>query len=91
MAEGRFIDVNEGLSRLTGYTREELIGRTTLELGLWADPSERAIVLQEMREQGRLSNREGQLRTKSGEIRISHGLRRIDPTRVHSLPDLFGP
>ncbi len=69
VAEGRFIDVNEGFSRLTGYRREEVIGRTTLELGLWADPSERAIVLREMQEQGHLHNREGRLRTKSGEIR----------------------
>jgi PAS domain S-box-containing protein len=69
VAEGRFIDVNDEFSRLTGYAREEVIGRTTVELGLWADPSERAIVLQEMRERGRLHNREGQLRTKAGEIR----------------------
>ena len=69
VAEGRLCDVNEGLSRLTGYAREELIGRTTLELGLWADPSERAIVLRELQEQGSLHNREGLLRTKSGEIR----------------------
>jgi PAS domain S-box-containing protein len=69
LTEGRFIDVNEGFSRLTGYTREEVIGRTTLELGLWVDPSERAIVLREMQEQGYLHNREGRLRTKSGEIR----------------------
>ncbi|HSL05505.1 MAG TPA: PAS domain S-box protein, partial [Nitrospiraceae bacterium] len=69
MPEGRFFDVNEGFTRLTGYTREEVIGRTTLELGLWADPSERAVVLQEIQEQGHLHNREGRLRTKSGEIR----------------------
>ena len=62
-------DVNEAFSRLTGYTREEAIGRTTLELGLWADPSEREIVLREIQEQGYLHNREGLLRTKSGEIR----------------------
>jgi PAS domain S-box-containing protein len=69
VAEGRFIDVNEGFSRLTGYTREEVIGRTTFELGMWADPSQRAIVLQELQKQGSLHNREGLLRTKFGEIR----------------------
>jgi PAS domain S-box-containing protein len=69
MPEGRFFDVNEGFTRLTGYAREEVIGRTTVELGLWADPSERAIVLREVQEQGHLHNREGRLRTKSGEIR----------------------
>ena len=69
VAEGRFIDVNEGFSRLTGYMREEVMGRTTLELGLWADLSERESVLREIREQGYLHNREGLLRIKSGEIR----------------------
>jgi PAS domain S-box-containing protein len=69
VAEGRFIDVNEGFSQLTGYKREEVIGRTTVELGLWANPAERAAVLREIQEQGRLHNREGLLRTKSGEIR----------------------
>ncbi|QPD02444.1 MAG: hypothetical protein Nkreftii_000218 [Candidatus Nitrospira kreftii] len=69
VAEGRFIDVNEGFSQLTGYKREEVIGRTTVELGLWANHAERAAVLREIQEQGHLHNREGLLRTKSGEIR----------------------
>ncbi|MBX3331248.1 MAG: PAS domain S-box protein [Nitrospira sp.] len=69
VAEGRFLDVNDAFSRLTGYKREEMIGRTTVELGLWADPSERATVIRELQEQGSLHNREGLLRTKSGEIR----------------------
>ena len=68
VAEGRFLDANKGFSRLTGYSREEIIGSTTLELGLWADPSERAIVLREIQEQGYVHNQEGLLRTKTGEI-----------------------
>ena len=68
-ADGRFINVNENIVRLTGYSREELIGHTTLELNLWADPSERARIMQEIVGQGSLHNREGRLRTKSGDIR----------------------
>jgi PAS domain S-box-containing protein len=69
LAEGRFCDVNEGFSRLTGYAREEVIGRTILELGLWADPLERLTVLREIQEKGYLHNWEGLFRIKSGEVR----------------------
>lgn len=36
---GRFLEVNEGFERLTGYTRAEAIGQTGTELGLWAQPA----------------------------------------------------
>ncbi|HRE18876.1 MAG TPA: PAS domain S-box protein, partial [Rhodocyclaceae bacterium] len=35
---GRFIDVNEQWLRMVGYTREETIGHTSIELGIWVDP-----------------------------------------------------
>jgi PAS domain S-box-containing protein len=87
LPEGRFCDVNEGFSRLTGYGQEEVIGRTTVELGLWADPSERAIVLREIQEQGYVHNREGLLRTKSGEIRSL--MISVDPIQLGSTPCLI--
>ena len=87
VAEGRFCDVNEGFSRLTGYAREEVIGRKTLDLGLWADPWDRAIVFREIREQGYLHNREGLLRTKSGEIRSL--MVSVDSIQLGSTPCLI--
>jgi len=87
VAEGRFCNVNDGFSRLTGYTREEVIGRTTLELGLWVDPLERATVLREILEQGYLHNQEGLLRTKSGEIRSL--MVSVDSIQLGSTPCLI--
>jgi two-component system CheB/CheR fusion protein len=38
---GRLLEVNETFTRLSGYTREEAVGRTTLELGVWSNPNDR--------------------------------------------------
>jgi PAS domain S-box-containing protein len=70
LEEGRFIDVNESVERNIGYTRDEMIGRTSLELGLWINPTERAAIVEEIKKNGRIVNREIQIRSKSGEIEI---------------------
>ncbi len=40
MSDGKYIDVNTAFLRLVGYEREEVIGRTSKELNLWADPGD---------------------------------------------------
>jgi PAS domain S-box-containing protein len=47
--EGMLIDVNEGFTRLHGWTREEAIGRTVGELGIWDDPAGRRSLIEELR------------------------------------------
>jgi PAS domain S-box-containing protein len=68
LAEGRYLDVNDSFVRLLGYTRDEVIGRTSTELGLWADFSDRARMAQHLRERGSIYDLETQSRTKSGEL-----------------------
>lgn len=70
LEEGRFVEVNESFERNLGYQREEVIGRTTLELGLWVKPSERKRIVEEIRTKNRVVNQEVQIRGKSGEIRF---------------------
>ena len=41
LADGRYIEVNEGFERTLGYRRDEVIGRTAPELGIWEDPHDR--------------------------------------------------
>jgi PAS domain S-box-containing protein len=65
----RYLDVNDAFERITGYSREEAIGRTTVELGIWADPQRRRELLQQLQAEGQVRNAEIRLRTKTGEIR----------------------
>ena len=68
LEEGRFLDANESFEKNTRFTREEVIGRTSLELGLWVDPQDRAAVVEEIKKNGRIVNREIRIRAKSGDI-----------------------
>jgi PAS domain S-box-containing protein len=63
------LDVNDTYCEVTGYGREEMIGRTTLEIGLWRDPTDRRRLLKQLRTRGRVTNLDLDLRMKNGEIR----------------------
>ncbi|MFB2881169.1 ATP-binding protein [Floridanema aerugineum] len=67
--EGRFVEVNARMSEFYGYSREELIGYTATELGLWVNLDQRQ-QFQQFVEQGAVYNFETTTRIKSGEIRI---------------------
>jgi two-component system cell cycle sensor histidine kinase/response regulator CckA len=69
VSEGRYIDVNESFLRVTGYRREEVIGRTSLDLGFWNRPEDRAKLIETLDKQGSVSDLEISFRTKSGEQR----------------------
>jgi PAS domain S-box-containing protein len=50
--EGRFLEVNDAFEADTGFTREEAIGRTALELGFWLDPSARLEMVRRIERDG---------------------------------------
>lgn len=69
---GRYLDINEAFLQTMGYARNEVIGRTSLELNLFADPGQRTLLLDRMQRDSHVRNAEIVVRAKSGEIR--HGL-----------------
>ncbi len=66
-AEGRCLDVNEAYLQHTGYTREEIIGHTTLELKMWVNPDDRRKMLEQLACDGAVRGLEVAYRKKSGE------------------------
>ena len=67
MSSGRYIEVNETFLRTMGYTRDEVIGRTSLAMRTWIDPRDRAAMAGTLNSEGRVRNLEVKRRTKTGE------------------------
>jgi PAS domain S-box-containing protein len=66
LADGALIDVNERYCEVLGFSREEAIGRTTVELGI-LKPEDRARVIQALQLGGRVQNLESTLYAKDGQ------------------------
>jgi len=45
ISDGRFVEVNHNWEELTGFTREEGVGHTSAELGVWVEPEQRATLI----------------------------------------------
>ena len=69
LATGRCLEVNDASLKLFGYEREEVIGQTTLTLGIWPTLEDRTQFFQQLREDGAIRNREISLRTKDRKAR----------------------
>lgn len=67
-ADGRLVQVNRGFEQVTGWTRAEAVGRTTIELGLLV-PSERERLLQAVQAgQGQVCNLDLEIRGRQGQV-----------------------
>jgi PAS domain S-box-containing protein len=83
MPDGRYINVNEALATLTGYSKEELLGHTSAELGLVTN-EDRNKILEATREFGFARNVEIQIQTKSKQK--AHVLTSIEQIEIGGSP-----
>ncbi len=66
MSDGYITDANDTFTKLTGYTKEELIGSTTLGIDLWVNPDDREKYVHKIKSTGSCENFETQFRKKDG-------------------------
>ena len=70
VSDGVFLDVNGGFERISGYSRDEVVGRSSLGFGFWADgPQRRDAFIHELRAKGSVRDFEARWLTRSNEIR----------------------
>ncbi len=68
LEEGRFYDMNHHWESMLGYSREEALGKTVDELGIWPDREARRSLVRDIRGNGLVRNRQTELCRKDGQI-----------------------
>jgi two-component system, cell cycle sensor histidine kinase and response regulator CckA len=69
LKDSRIVEVNQAFENLSGYRREEIIGRTARELKLSMNSREHDLVFRNLRQAGRAATRESRFRTKGGDVK----------------------
>ncbi|RRV07231.1 bifunctional diguanylate cyclase/phosphodiesterase [Pseudomonas sp. v388] len=67
LESGRYLEVNDGFYRLTGFTAEDVLGRTAYEIGIWSDRHQRQRMIEQLRQNGTVHHHEMVGRDKRGE------------------------
>ena len=68
LRDGLYVDTNEGFTQLTGFTREDVAGKTSLDIDIWHDPQDRSKLVLELQKNGFYDNLEAQFRRKDGSL-----------------------
>jgi two-component system, cell cycle sensor histidine kinase and response regulator CckA len=68
LEEGVYVAVNDGFCRMSGWSEEEAVGRSALDLGVWCGGEDRARVLSMLRARGQVNNAEVVLGTRDGRL-----------------------
>jgi len=66
LSDSYAIEVNDGFTKLTGFTREEAIGSTVISLHLWKNPEDRKSVVDDLLKNGYCENLEAEFVRKDG-------------------------
>ncbi len=68
--DGVYVDINEGFTNVTGYTRKDVIGKSSLEINIWVKHKDHKKLVTALKKKGFVQNLESQFRCKDGSIKI---------------------
>ncbi len=69
-ADGKILEANDGFMKITGYTYDEVLGKTTLDLNLWVNKEHRKAVMKNLSKNKKIQGIEYPFQIKSGEVII---------------------
>lgn len=69
--DGTYVEINEGFTDLTGYTKEDVIGKTSSDIKIWDIPEDRQRLVEGLKKNGKVKNLESRFLMKDGSYRIA--------------------
>ncbi len=87
LSDGLIIDVNDGFSQITGFSREEVLGKTPEELNIWLSKEDRKFFIDTLEKHGEFSNKEVRFRLKDG--RVVHALLSAKIFQLNGVPHVL--
>lgn len=69
LEDGLYISINKGFTDITGFTEEDVIGKTSKEINIWYDYKDREYLAKQLKEHGIVRNYESKFRIKDGSIK----------------------
>lgn len=69
--DGTYIDINEGFTNITGFTKEDVLGKLSSEINIWAIPEDLLRLSAGLKEKGYVENLESIFRCKDGSFKTA--------------------
>jgi PAS domain S-box-containing protein len=85
--DGLYIDINDGFTQLTGYSREDVIGKFSSDIKIWAIPEDREVLIEKLRKNGCVNNLESKFRCKDGSLKF--GLMSASIINLNNVPHIL--
>ncbi len=85
-SDGLYVAANDGFMRITGYTEDEVIGRSSIDLGVWANPADRQCMVEAVLGEG-AAELETHFRRKDGTLLVGAMLAKL--IQLDELPHIL--
>lgn len=85
--DGTYITINHGFTQIMGYSEEEVIGKTSLELKIWKNPNDRSKLIESLKSKGIVENMEAEFCAKNGETK--YGLMSANIIELDGKPHIL--
>jgi PAS domain S-box-containing protein len=87
LEDGKFVDCNEGFTKISGYTKEDISGKSSLDIQLWKNPNDRDEIVKSIKEKGFLENYELLFQLKTG--KVITGLLSASEISLYGIPHIL--